>query len=44
MAPLIIYALPINPTVAGIPIPELLKLKWSSQKRIDKIIERTRFR
>ena len=37
MVPLIRYS-----TVAGIPIPELLKLKWSSQKRIDKIIERTR--
>ena len=37
MVPLIRYS-----TVAGIPIPELIKLKWSSQKRIDKIIERTR--
>jgi len=37
MVPLIRYS-----TVAGIPVPELIKLKWTSQKRIDSIIERTR--
>ena len=36
MVPLIRYS-----TVSGIPIPELIKLKWSTKKRIDKIIERT---
>jgi len=37
MVPLIRYA-----TVSGIPVPELIKLKWSTQKKIDAIIERTR--
>ena len=37
MVPLIRYA-----TVSGVPIPELIDLKWSSKKRIDSIIERTR--
>ena len=37
MAPLIRYS-----SVAGVPVPELIKLKWSTQKRIDAIIERTR--
>ena len=37
MVPLLRYS-----TVAGIPVPELVKLKWSTKKRIDKIIERTR--
>ena len=37
MVPLIRYS-----SVAGVPIPELIKLKWSTQKRIDAIIERTR--
>ena len=36
MVPLIKYS-----TVSGIPIPELIKLKWSTKKRIDKIIKRT---
>ena len=36
MVPLIRYS-----TVSGIPIPELIKLKWSTKKRIDKIIKRT---
>ena len=37
MVPIIRYA-----TVGGIPVPELIKLKWSTQKKIDAIIERTR--
>ena len=37
MVPLIRYA-----TVSGVPVPELIKLKWSTQKKIDAIIERTR--
>ena len=37
MVPLIRYS-----TVSGIPIPELIKLKLTSKKRIDSIIERTR--
>ena len=37
MVPLIRYS-----TVSGIPVPELIKLKWTSQKKIDAIIERTR--
>ena len=37
MVPLIRYS-----TVSGIPVPELIKLKWSTQKKIDAIIERTR--
>ena len=37
MVPLIRYA-----SVAGIPVPELIKLKWTTKKRIDSIIERTR--
>jgi malate dehydrogenase len=37
MVPVIRYA-----TVGGIPVPELIKLKWSTQKKIDAIIERTR--
>ena len=36
MVPLIRYS-----TVSGIPIPELIKLKWSTKKRIEKIIKRT---
>ena len=36
MIPLIRYS-----TVSGIPIPELIKIKWSTKKRIDKIIKRT---
>ena len=36
MVPLIRYS-----TVSGIPIPELIKLKWSTKKRIDKIVKRT---
>jgi len=37
MVPLIRYS-----TVSGIPVPELIRLKWSNKKRIDSIIERTR--
>ena len=29
-------------TVAGIPIPELVKMGWLSQERLDKIVQRTR--
>ena len=37
MVPLMRYA-----TVSGIPVPELIKMKWTSKKNIDKIIQRTR--
>ena len=37
MVPLIRYA-----TVSGIPVPELIKLKWTTQKKINDIISRTR--
>ena len=37
MVPLIRYA-----TISGIPVPDLIKLKWSSKSRIEKIIKRTR--
>ena len=37
MVPIIRYA-----TVAGVPVPELINLKWTSKKKIDEIIERTR--
>ncbi len=36
MVPLIRYS-----TVSGIPVPELIKLKWSTKKRIDDIVKRT---
>jgi len=39
MVPLIRYS-----TVSGVPVPELIKLKWTTQKKIDAIIERTRDR
>ena len=29
-------------TVAGIPIPDLIKMGWSTQERIDAIVKRTR--
>jgi malate dehydrogenase len=29
-------------TVAGIPLPDLVKMGWTSQERLDKIIQRTR--
>jgi malate dehydrogenase len=34
--------LPRYSTVAGIPLPDLVKMGWTSQKRIDEIIQRTR--
>jgi malate dehydrogenase len=37
MVPLIRYS-----TIAGIPIPDLLALNWSSKERIDAIVQRTR--
>ena len=37
MVPMIRYA-----TVSGVPVPELIKLKWSTQKKINAIIKRTR--
>ena len=37
MVPIVRYS-----TVAGIPIPDLLALGWSSQDRIDAIVQRTR--
>jgi len=37
MVPLIRYA-----TVAGIPVPELIKMGWSSREKIDQIVQRTR--
>ena len=37
MVPLIRYS-----TIAGIPIPDLLKKGWSSQEKIDAIVKRTR--
>jgi malate dehydrogenase len=37
MVPLTRYS-----TVAGIPVPDLIKMKWSTQKQIDKIVQRTR--
>lgn len=37
MVPLIRYS-----TIAGIPIPDLIKMGWSTQEKIDTIIKRTR--
>jgi malate dehydrogenase len=37
MVPLIRYS-----TVAGIPLPDLAKMGWTTQERIDKIVQRTR--
>ena len=37
MVPLVRYS-----TVAGIPLPDLVKMKWTTQKRIDAIVQRTR--
>jgi malate dehydrogenase len=37
MVPLIRYS-----TVAGIPLPDLVKMKWTTQQRLDAIVERTR--
>ena len=37
MVPIVPYS-----TVAGIPIPDLIKMGWSTQERIDAIVKRTR--
>ncbi len=37
MVPLVRYS-----TVAGIPVPDLVDMGWSSQKKIDQIVQRTR--
>ncbi len=37
MVPLIRYS-----TVAGIPLPDLIKMGWTTQERLDKIVQRTR--
>ncbi|MFK8252680.1 malate dehydrogenase [Ancylobacter terrae] len=37
MVPLVSYS-----GVAGIPLPDLIKMKWTTQERIDAIVERTR--
>src|SRR3989449_5784722 len=37
MVPLIRYS-----TVAGIPLPDLVKMKWTTQARLDEIVQRTR--
>jgi malate dehydrogenase len=37
MVPIVQYS-----TVAGIPIPDLVKMGWSTQERIDEIVKRTR--
>src|SRR5258705_123758 len=37
MVPLVKYS-----TVAGIPLPDLFKMGWTSQARIDEIVDRTR--
>ena len=38
MVPLVRYS-----TVAGIPLPDAVKMGWSTKERIDAIVERTRF-
>ena len=37
MVPLVRYS-----TVAGIPLPDLVKMGWTSQEKLDAIVERTR--
>src|SRR5262249_58004530 len=37
MVPLVRYS-----TVAGIPLPDLIKMGWTSKERIDAIVQRTR--
>ncbi len=37
MVPLVRYS-----TVAGIPVPELVRMQWTTQERIDAIVQRTR--
>ena len=38
MVPLVRYS-----TVAGIPLPDLIKMGWISKERLDAVVERTRF-
>jgi len=37
MVPLVRYS-----TVAGIPVPDLIDMKWTTQKKVDDIVQRTR--
>ena len=37
MVPLVRYS-----TVAGIPVPDLIAMKWTTQKKVDDIVQRTR--
>ena len=37
MVPLVRYS-----TVAGIPLPDLVRMRWTTQKRLDAIVQRTR--
>ena len=37
MVPLVRYS-----TVAGIPVPDLVAMRWTTQKRVDEIVQRTR--
>src|SRR5215212_6376552 len=37
MVPLVRYS-----TVAGVPLPDLVKMKWTTQEKLDAIVERTR--
>ncbi len=37
MVPLVRYS-----TVAGIPVPELVRMQWTTQERVDAIVQRTR--
>jgi malate dehydrogenase len=37
MVPLVKYS-----TVAGIPVPDLIAMKWTTQQRVDEIVQRTR--
>ena len=37
MVPLMRYS-----TVAGIPLPDLVKMGWTTQEKLDKIVQRTR--
>jgi malate dehydrogenase len=37
MVPLVRYS-----TVAGIPLPDLVKMRWMTQERLDQIVDRTR--
>jgi len=37
MVPLVRYS-----TVAGIPLPDLVKMRWTTQEKLDKIVQRTR--